>query len=122
MITGVVTADQEAVVHLLVRGPQQHEVELEAIIDTGYTGALTLPQHVIEALGLPFRGYGRALLADGSERLFASYEAIVEWDGQLRRMMVDAAEADPLLGMTLLQGDELTMQVITGGSVTIQAL
>lgn len=122
MITGVVTAYREALIRLVVRGLQGQEMELEAVVDTGYTGALTLPYTIIITLGLPFRGRGRALLADGSERVFDSYEATVMWDGRPRRVIADAADTDPLLGMTLLLGYELIVQVIAGGSVIIRAL
>ena len=43
MITGMVNANREAAIRLLVRGPQGHQREIEAIIDTGFTGFLTLP-------------------------------------------------------------------------------
>jgi len=36
MITGVVTADREAVIRLSVRGPTDQEHEVEAVIDTGF--------------------------------------------------------------------------------------
>ncbi|ETW96509.1 MAG: hypothetical protein ETSY1_26340 [Candidatus Entotheonella factor] len=65
---------------------------------------------------------GRALLADGTESLFDIYEATIVWDGALRRLAVDAAETDPLVGMSLLYGYELTIQVQEGGRVIIQAL
>jgi predicted aspartyl protease len=38
MITGVVTADREAVIRLTVRGPVGQEHEVEAVIDTGFDG------------------------------------------------------------------------------------
>jgi predicted aspartyl protease len=38
MITGVVTSSREAVIHVLVRGAHEQEAEVEAVIDTGFTG------------------------------------------------------------------------------------
>jgi clan AA aspartic protease len=60
-----------------ISGPQGREQEIEAIVDTGFTGALLLPPTVVNRLDLPFRRRGRALLADGSEVLFDVYEATV---------------------------------------------
>lgn len=73
-------------------------------------------------LDLVWRRRGRALLADGSESIFDIYEAIVIWDGEARRIPVDQAETTPLVGMSLLEGYELTVQAQPGGNVTIAAL
>jgi clan AA aspartic protease len=82
MITGVVTDDHQAVIRLNVRGPTGQEKEIEAIIDTGFDGWLSLPSSLIVLLDLPWRQRGRALLADGSESIFDIYEGTVLWDGQ----------------------------------------
>ena len=62
MITGVVTDDRQPVIHLLVRGPAGQEQEIEAIIDTGFDGWLSLPSSLITRLGLVWHRRGRALL------------------------------------------------------------
>lgn len=122
MITGIVTAYRQAIIRLLVRGPDGQEQEIQAVIDTGFDGSLTLPPSLIAALGLVWRRRGRALLADGSESLFDIHEAIVVWDGEPRRIAVDTAHIDPLVGMSLLYGFELTVQARDGGSVVIKPL
>jgi clan AA aspartic protease len=122
MITGVVTDDRQAIIHLTVRGPAGQEQEIEAIIDTGFDGCLSLPSSLIVSLGLVWRRRGRALLADGSESVFDIYEATVNWDGETRRISVDEAETMPLVGFSLLEGYEITVQVQAGGNVTIRAL
>ena len=122
MITGVVTPLDQATIHLTVHGPTGLAQEIEAVIDTGFDGALTLPPAHIAALGLPWRRRGRAMLADGKESLFDIYEASVLWDGAPRRVAVDAAAIDPLIGMRLLHGYELTLQEVVGGQVLIKAL
>jgi predicted aspartyl protease len=71
---------------------------------------------------LPWRRRGRGLLADGSACFFDIHEATVIWDGQPRRIPVDATGSAPLLGQSLLRGYELTMQVVDGGSVRIAPL
>jgi clan AA aspartic protease len=105
-----------------VRGPTGQEQEIEAVIDTGFDGALSLPLADITALGLPWRRRGRALLADGTESVFDIYEATIVWHGIPRRVAVDAADIDPLVGMRLLNGYELTIQAVVGGQVRITAL
>src|SRR5206468_2028208 len=108
MITGVVNADREAVIPVIVRDANGQVIvrdangqdhQHEAVVDTGYTGWLTLPPNVVAALGLTWRERGGATLADGSQALFDVYDAIVVWDGQPITIPVDAIDADPLVGM-----------------------
>lgn len=122
MITGIVTDRREAVIRLKVHGPTGQDQEIEAIIDTGFDGWLSLPSSIIAQLGLTWRQRGRALLADGSESVFEIYEATVDWDGEPRRIPVDEAETFPLVGMSLVEGYELTVQVQRGGNVTLRPL
>ena len=122
MIQGYVNANREAVVRFPVRGPSGQEQEIEAVIDTGFNGFLTLPPAMVAALGLPLIGRGRAILANGSEELFSVYEATVVWDGQERVVEADAADTDALVGMSMLYGYRLKVDAIDGGAVTIEAL
>lgn len=122
MIAGHVNGFCEAIVRLSVRGFLNVEHQLEAVIDTGYSGFLTLPPDLIAALRLPFRRRSSAVLGDGHATLFNVYEAAIVWDGRLRRIPVDASAADPLVGMKLLYGHELTVHVVEGGGVALRAL
>ena len=122
MIIGVVNDKREAVVSIVVRGPHGQEREIEAVIDTGFTGFLTLPFSFIVSLALTWRGQAQAELGDGSLHQFDVYEASVTWDGQLRTVETDAADTMPLIGMGLLYGYDLHIQTVEGGTVTIEAL
>lgn len=122
MITGAVTRDREAIIPIIVRGTSGQSQEVEAIIDTGFDGSLSLPPSLIAQLGLMWRQRGRALLADGTETLFDMYEATVIWDTQPRRIIVDEADTAPLVGMSLLADHRLIIDVRVGGSVMISAL
>ena len=122
MITGIITAAREAAISLTVRGPNGQEQEIEAVIDTGFDGSLTFPPALITALGLPWRRRGRALLADGNESVFEIYETTVIWDGTARRVSVDEVDVVPLVGMALLYGYELTVQIVEGGRVVLKPL
>ena len=122
MMTGIVTADREAIIVLTVCGPSGQDAVVDAVIDTGFDGSLTLPPALIARLQLPWRQRGRALLADGSESVIDIHEASVVWDGRPVRVAVDAVEMVPLVGMRLLDGFTLTVQVQVNGQVTIEAL
>lgn len=74
MIRGTVNAKREAVLTLRLRGPTGVEVEVDAVIDTGFTGTLTATAAVVAHLGLVPDFPSRAVLADGSVVKFDTYE------------------------------------------------
>ena len=121
MIEGVVNSHYEAVVPLSLQGPGGQSHKVEAVVDTGYNGYLTLPPSLVASLGLHRRSHGQANLADGSVAYFDYYGVTVLWDGNMRD--VDAGELDssPLVGMRLLYGHDLGIRVRIGGSVVVQA-
>ncbi len=121
MIRGVVTAVYEAVVPLTVAGPAGQTQDVEAVIDTGFTGFLTIPSGVVAELGLPFVATSRVTLADGSETILNVYRATVLWDGEPRHVRASAADATPLVGMRMLDRHNLNIDVEDGGRVVIQA-
>lgn len=118
---GIVNADHEPTLRVGVQSGAGQEQPIEFILDTGFSGSLTLPAALISLLALPFRSRGNAVLADGSEThdIFA---ATVIWDGTPRGILVEAAEAEPLLGMRLLYGFNINIQAIDGGRVTVRRL
>lgn len=109
-------------VELRISGPAGPEVDVEAVLDTGFTEFLTLPPALITSLGLPFQYWMPLALADGTPVQLEVYEATVMWHGQQRTVPVHATAADPLLGMHLLYGSRLLADVVDGGSVTITPL
>jgi clan AA aspartic protease len=121
MIAGVVRSD-EGRIRLKIMGPQGRAKVIQAIVDTGFTASLTLPSALIVDLGLRWQRVESFTLADGSECIFDVCVAKVEWDGKVRTILVDEANADPLVGMRLLRGCELRMQVRSRGRVTIKRL
>lgn len=122
MMTGMITADRKASLHLTVRGPQGREQRVEAVVDTGFNGDLTLPPAFVAALQLLYHSQTLAELADGSRLSLREYEATIDWDGQLRDVLVLEAGGSPLIGMALLYGHHMTMDIVDGGPVTIAKL
>ena len=122
MIQGVVNARHEAVVGLRVRGPGGVEFGVDVIVDSGFTASLTLPMAVVTALALTRQSGGTAVLADGSVRQFDIFAAEVAWGGTWRAVLVSAVGNESLLGMRLLAGHKLTVEVVPGGLVEILPL
>lgn len=96
MITGVVRS-RAARIELTIRGPGGHEEEIEAVVDTGFNGSLTLPSSLVKLLGLP-------------------------WQNVVRGTLAVESESDALVGMELLDGFELKVQVRPRGKVTIKRM
>ena len=120
MIEGFVNANYEPVVSLPLRGPAGQAREVEAVIDTGFNGYLTLPTALVSELGLPFRTRGAATLANGSEETFGVYGVTMLWDDHSRYVDADAVGPTPLIGMMLLDAHSLYLEVADGGRVVIQ--
>ncbi len=120
MIEGVVSANYEAVITLPLRGPTGRTREVEAVVDTGFNGYLTLPPMLVADLALSVVGDGEAVLADGSEAAFDVYGVTAVWDGELRYVETGAVGVDPLVGMSLLDSHSLYVEVADGGRVVIQ--
>jgi clan AA aspartic protease len=122
MMQGIVDQNCEATIRLVVGNLDSQSQMIDAVIDTGFTGFLTLPSSVLADLNL--RAYRReeGILGDGSTCVFDVYRGLVIWDGELRRIDINESDTEPLVGMGLLYGYRMQLDVIEGGTVTIQAL
>ena len=122
MITGKIVNNQEAAIELEVVGTDQLE-KIQTIIDTGFSEELTLPRDLIDRLGLPRIGDLPIILGDGYEVSVEMYLAIVLWHGEERIVQVlRTDDGKPLIGMSLLYGNRLILEIVTDGEVTIETL
>jgi clan AA aspartic protease len=121
MMQGVVNQSCEAILPVVVKSNTTTQL-VDAVIDTGFSGFLTLPAHVVTALDLIWKGRDVATLGDGTSCVFDVYISIVIWDGQYRTIDINESETVPLIGMRLLRGYDLRIQTIEGGTVAIAAL
>lgn len=122
MISGKVSPDREATIDLDVSGPSQQPQRTEVVIDTGFNGYLTLPEKRIHGLKLPFVGNRRATLGDGNVVVLDVYLATVSWHGHEREVLALQSDGGPLIGMSLLAGSRVTLDVVDGGAVRIDEL
>jgi clan AA aspartic protease len=121
MMQGRVNPRCEATLGIAVRNNETTQM-IDAVIDTGFSGFLTLPSDVITSLGFSWEGRDVATLGDGTFCTFEVYIGLVIWDGQYREIYINESETVPLIGMQLLRGYDLRIQAIEGGLVTIEAL
>ena len=122
MIEGAVNAHYEAIVRLTLLDSSGQTREIDAVIDTGYNGFLTLPPALVAELQLRRLGQKSLVLANGSRDVFDTFGVTALWDGQSRFVDVDEADATPLVGMSMLDDYDLSIQVRNGGRVVIQAI
>ena len=122
MIYGVVNLRREATLSLVVGHSEGQRQLIDTVIDTGFSGFLSLPSAIIANLNLPWSASDIVTLGDGSETLFDLYIATVIWDGQYREIYIAESETEPLLGMALLYGYRLQVDAIEGGSVKVESL
>lgn len=71
MVTGVVTSRLEAVIDLVVARssiePVSQQWKVPSVLDTGFSGLLTLPTNLVNNMNLSLIGDTVMVLADGSE-------------------------------------------------------
>ncbi len=122
MIAGMVNALREAIIPLSIQNSSGQAHLTEAVVDSGFNGYLTLPPALIASCGLSWLYQQQGFLADGTVHTFDVYQATILWDGQPRTVETEALDVKPLVGMAMLEGHKLEMEVRNGGGVTIQTL
>lgn len=122
MMQGIVDQNCEATIRLVVGNTDAQRQVIDAVIDTGFTGFLTLPLSVLTLLNLQAYRREEGILGDGSTCIFDVCRGLVIWDGELRRIDINASETKPLVGMSLLYGYRMQLDTIEGGRGIIQSL
>jgi clan AA aspartic protease len=108
-VNGTVDSGQRALLPIALHNSASGTaVTLDAWIDTGFTGDLSVPRAQIATLKLP-EGYSiRATLADGSQVDIKTNVGEIDWFGVRQATEVIASDgAVPLLGTGLLRGHDL---------------
>ena len=121
MASGVVRS-LVPVVPLVVRGRDGGLRRYQAVLDSGFTGAVALPAPDVQRLGLANPRLESVRFGNGESDNCEVYRARVLWDGEERTARVYAIGNEPLVGMALLRGSRVTMDVAEGGPVVIEPL
>ena len=114
----------EAEITLTVLGNGAGNADIPFVIDTGFTGTLALPIHIISRLNLPPADDDETevTLADGSAEIAGVYIARLLWHGRPREVELLDLGSEPLAGMELLRGCNISIDAAPGGIVTIAEL
>ena len=94
----------------------------QAVLDTGFTGTVALPASDVQRLGLSNAKQQQVTFANGESGDCEVYLADVIWEGERQNTRLYAMGVEPLVGMALLRGSRVTMDVAEGGAVVIEPL
>lgn len=123
MISGQVNLmRQPAIAVVLIDGDGRHR-GIEARLDTGFSGDLTLPQTSIAQLGFPAATRsGHYTIGSGAMATFTAYEGRMQWRNDVRSTVVLESEILPVVGVGLLWENNLSVDFGIGGDVEIRGL
>ena len=125
MINGIVRPSAEdgtgleAWVDIAVAGEDRVFRTLTAVVDTGATDWLTLPESVVRELGLRFTFTRYVRQAHGPVIQADVYIAWTLWHGRMRRVYAESGN-DTLIGTDLLADSRLIIDWWDGGDVIIE--
>ena len=109
----------QACLSIPLQQPDGKTTAVEFVVDTGFEGALSLPEETVAAMGLIFELELDSILADGSAVATRVYSATIRWEGRPVEVAILALGERPLLGTALLEGCDLQIGFYDGGIVTI---
>ena len=121
MIGGVVSAGR-AVMPLTVSDNRGNQQPFEFVVDTGFSGFLSLPKSIVSGMDVKWIHQSLIGLAANIGIEVNVYQASVNWNEEWSTIELMELEGEPLLGMALLSGTELRIQVEEGGLVEIEPL
>ena len=121
-IRGTVDAQGEARASLDLRDADGQIHPIAAVVDTGFNGQLTLPREAIQELNLAAAAPIVVTLATGTREVLNTWRGQIHWHDRLRTIRVLESRGNPLLGMGLLAGSQLTIQARVNGDVMIEEL
>lgn len=113
----------EARITVAVAGPSMEFWEVEAVIDTGFSGWLTLPEVAVRELDLQIYRRRRVRIADNRVTWMLTYRAVAQWQGrQIGILVYQTENPRPLLGTAMLEHCRLTVDMQEGGPVAVTPL
>lgn len=120
MIRGRVNQRLEPVVNVSILDDHDIAHSFEFILDTGFSGHVTLPSDVINRLSLNYSGQRAVATADGFTHIVDVFTARLLLHENWRPVFAIRLDSPPLLGMRSLLGCRLSMNVHAGGGVLVE--
>ena len=118
MIHGRVEANGEIFFRVAVADRHGDLHDFTALLDTGFTGYLTLTPELIEALGIILDEEIPVIVGDGTIQTFRRYKGEIVWAGREINGYIHAVSGIPVIGLELLRGGKLYVECTEGGTAT----
>ncbi len=115
MIAGHIDEDWQAILPLIVqhRDPNEPAATIHFLIDTGFTGYLSLTRTWVHKLGLRVIDIQRGMTADGRVGYFETVDVWIIWHNELRVIRAQVLD-EPLIGTRLLRSHQASLQWVAG--------
>ncbi len=110
----------EARVDVGIAGSNSIFQTVAVVVDTGYSGALTLPELIAHELGLRSTQRRYVVLANGQTEQVGACAARLLWNGQPIDVLAHLMGDKPMIGTVLLANCRLTVDWWDGGDVIIE--
>ena len=123
-LTGQITAKLKPTLTLSVQGFAGDLSNKDFLIDTGCNLELVLPAVEIAVLGWPLVEYAQITQADGTSVDIDLHAGILIMGDLARPILAAALGTQPIIGMELLQGWQLCLDIIAPneGEIRLQPL
>ena len=105
-----------------VKGETEAPKTVNALLDSGFTGAVSLPLRVVEDLKLKWSGEHSVTLADASEVSVDLYEGIVDFAGGQYRCAILSTGDVPTVGIHLMQEARICFEAVPGCDGSLEPL
>ena len=122
MIGGRVTTGGKAIVRLDFLDSNGTSHTIPMVLDTGFTGHVSLPERYVDRLGLAMRTSTQGHLANGEFIEIPTGFATIIWRNDHRQIRVLQLGTEPLVGMSFLWNHRITIDAVPTGAVSIAPL
>ena len=112
----------QAVVPLQVVDQSGSLHDVDFVVDTGFAGYVVLPSDLVARFDLHPVNATFVRLAGNVRVETDVFELTLLWNDEEVPLEAIMLDGDPMLGMSLLRGNELRMQIEDGGAVEIEPL
>ena len=122
-LTGSFNSSGSPVIKIAVYGVfEQSKQEFEAIVDTGFSGFLSMPIVQAFPLGLVLTGTTTTILADGSQsfKLTALGKVVLGDKTEIGLILLNTGSSDILIGMEFLKIFQITLMISSEGFVLLE--